>query len=75
MSLVNTLLATRYTGVEAIIVDLPGTYGYAVQNSVGLNFNWKLFDGGAARSLYRQNKQKAQENTYQFSDQRNRDLF
>jgi len=75
MSLVNTLLATRYTGVEAIIVDLPGTYGYAVQNSVGLNFNWKLFDGGAARSLYRQYKQKAQENTYQFSDQRNRVRF
>jgi OMF family outer membrane factor len=75
LSLVNTLLATRYTGVESIIVDLPGTYGYAVQNSVGLNFNWKLFDGGAARALYRQNKQKAQENAYQFSDQRNRIRF
>jgi OMF family outer membrane factor len=72
MSLVNTLLATRYTGVESIIVDLPGTYGYAVQNSIGLNFNWSLFDGGAARALYRQYKQKAQENAYQFSDQRNR---
>ena len=75
MSLVNSLLATRYTGVESIIVDLPGTYGYAVQNSVGLNFNWSLFDGGAARALYRQNKQKAQENAYQFSDQRNRIRF
>ncbi|MFM8966373.1 MAG: TolC family protein [Vulcanococcus sp.] len=75
MTLVNSLLATRYTGIEQIIVDLPGTYGYAVENSVGLNFNWKLFDGGAARSLYRQYKQRAQENEYKFSDQRNRLRF
>ena len=75
MTLVNSLLATRYTGIEQIIVDLPGTYGYAVQNSVGLNFNWKLFDGGSARSLYRQYKQKAQENEYKFADQRNRLRF
>jgi len=75
MTLVNSLLATRYTGVEQIIVDLPGTYGYAVNNSVGLNFNWKLFDGGSARSLYRQYKQKAQENEYKFADQRNRLRF
>jgi len=65
-------LATRYTGVEQIIVDLPGTYGYAVENSVGLNFNWKLFDGGSARALYRQYKQKALENEFKFSDERNR---
>ena len=75
MTLVNSLLATRYTGIEQIIVDLPGTYGYAVENSVGLNFNWKLFDGGAARSLYRQYKQKSQENEYRFSNERNRLRF
>ena len=75
MSLVNSLLATRYTGIESIIVDLPGTYGYAVENSVGLNFNWKLFDGGAARSLYRQYKQKAQQNEFDFSNARNRVRF
>jgi OMF family outer membrane factor len=75
MSLVNSLLATRYTGTEQIIVDLPGTYGYAVENSIGLNFNWKLFDGGAARSLYRQYKQKAKENEFKFADERNRLRF
>jgi OMF family outer membrane factor len=75
MSLVNSLFATRYTGTEQVIVDLPGTSGYAVENSIGLNFNWKLFDGGAARSLYRQYKQKAQENEYKFSDERNRLRF
>lgn len=71
VNLVNRMYATRYTGVESINVDLPGTYGYAFENTVGLNFSWSLFDGGAARSLYRQYKQKAQENTYQFSEKRN----
>ena len=75
MTLVNSLLATRYTGMEQIIVDLPGTYGYAVENSVGLNFNWNLFDGGAARALYRQYKQKVQENEFRFSEQRNQLRF
>ncbi len=70
MTIVNSLLATRYTGVESIIVDLPGTYGYAVQNSIGLNFRMNIFDGGAARALYRQYKQKAQEGAYNFSRSR-----
>jgi len=71
VSLVNTLLATRFTGNEAIIVDLPGKYGYAVENSIGLNFNWQLFDGGAARAQYRQYKQKSQENEFVFARERN----
>jgi len=71
MSVVNSLLATRFTGNESTIVDLPGQYGYAVENSVGLNFNWKLFDGGAARALYRQYKQKSKENEYVFARERN----
>ncbi|MEY4431765.1 MAG: hypothetical protein RLZZ533_1701 [Cyanobacteriota bacterium] len=75
MTLVNSFLATRFTGNESVIVDLAGNYGYAVENSVGLNFNWKLFDGGAARSLYRQYKQKALENEFKFSDARNRLRF
>ena len=70
MSIVNTLTAFRYTGIEAIIVDLPGTYGYAIQNSVSLNFKMNVFDGGAARALYRQNKQKAQETAFNFASTR-----
>jgi len=72
MTLVNSLLTTRYTGNESVLggFDLPGTVGYAVNNSIGLNFNWSLFDGGAARAQYRQYKQKAQENTFNFSKTR-----
>lgn len=67
MNVVNSLLATRYTGTESVIVDLPGTYGYAVENSIGLNFTWNLFDGGSARAQYRQYKQKAIENQFNFA--------
>jgi OMF family outer membrane factor len=70
MTIVNNLLATRYTGPEAVIVDLSGTAGYAVENSIGLNFTWNLFDGGAARAQYRQFKQKALENEFNFSKRR-----
>ncbi len=44
--------------------------GWSVENSVGLNFSWNLFDGGAARAQYRRQKQVAQENTYKFAEQR-----
>jgi len=69
MTLVNSLLTTRYTGNDTVLggLDLPGTVGYTVNNSVGINFTWSLFDGGAARAQYRQYKQKAQENTFIFS--------
>jgi len=75
MTIVNSLLAFRYTGNESIIVDLPGTYGYGVENSIGLNFKWSLFDGGAARAQYRQFKQKAKENEFNFSRERDKLRF
>ncbi|KEF40697.1 MAG: RND transporter [Cyanobium sp. CACIAM 14] len=40
------------------------------QNSVGLNFSWNIFDGGRSRALYRQNKQRAEEQTFRFADRR-----
>lgn len=38
--------------------------------SVGLNFAWRLFDGGRARAQYRQFKQQAEEGTYRFAERR-----
>jgi OMF family outer membrane factor len=38
-----------------------------VDNTIGINVTWNIFDGGRARALYRQSKQKAQEETYNFS--------
>ena len=75
LTIANNLFATRYTGSQAVIVNLPGSLGYAVENSVGLNLRWSLFDGGAARAQYRQFKQKALENEFSFSRERDRLRF
>jgi OMF family outer membrane factor len=44
--------------------------GWNVDNTIGMTFSWRLFDGGRARALYRQQKQVAQENRYLFADRR-----
>jgi OMF family outer membrane factor len=41
-----------------------------VDNTFGLNVRWNLFDGGAARARYRQQKQVAEENRFRFAQQR-----
>ncbi|MEB3317547.1 MAG: TolC family protein [Cyanobacteriota bacterium] len=43
---------------------------WSVNNTFGLNVTWSIFDGGRAKALYRQSKQKAQENTFNFSKRR-----
>ena len=48
----------------------PGSYQYNVNNTVGLNFSWAIFDGGKAMAQSRQYKQKAAENAVKFADQR-----
>ena len=75
ITIVNSLLSTRYQGAESIVVDLPGTSGWAVENSVGLNLKWNILDGGAARAQYRQYKQKAQENAFNFAKTRDQLRF
>jgi len=70
LSLFASLNGFRYQGNEQVIVDLPGTSGWAVENSFGLNLRWNIFDGGAARAQYRQAKQQAQENAFRFSQTR-----
>jgi OMF family outer membrane factor len=50
--------------------NIPNQETWSFDNTVGLNFSWKLFDGGRARALYRQQKQAAQENRFRFADRR-----
>jgi OMF family outer membrane factor len=47
-------------------VDGIGSYDAAV----GLNFNWRLFDGGAAAAEARRNRQRAEENSFRFAQRR-----
>jgi OMF family outer membrane factor len=70
VSVFNNLLGARYQGIENVEVDLRGRSGWAVENSVGLQATWNIFDGGAARAQYRQAKQRAQENGFRFATTR-----
>ncbi len=74
LSIVNSLSAGRSNGYtsqsQSLNQDLSGQYSWSVNNSIGLTFDWRLFDGGAARARYRQEKQRAQENVFRFADRR-----
>ena len=72
LSIVNSLRTTRSNGYQfqSLGQDLSGSYGWTFDNSVALDFRWNLFDGGAARASYRQNKQLAQENVFRFAERR-----
>ena len=75
LTIFNNLTGFRYDGSEQVIVDLPGNSGWAVENSIGLQARWNIFDGGAARAQYRQAKQRAQENAYRFAETRDQVRF
>lgn len=70
LNIVNNLTGGRSSGEAGVASILPGTYSWNVDNSVGLNLSWRLFDGGAARARYRQGKQRAEENTFRFAQRR-----
>ncbi len=72
LSIVNSLSAGRSNGYtsQSLNEDLSGQYSWSVNNSIGLTFDWRLFDGGAAKARYRQEKQRAQENVYRFAERR-----
>ena len=81
LSIVNTLSAShsygaRYTDLVNGSNDAPaaqnvlGQTNWSVDNAIGLNLSWTLFDGGRARALYRLNKQKANEGSYRFAQRR-----
>jgi outer membrane factor, OMF family len=76
LNIVNNLGASRNTGYFNADVGTgqfqtpPDNYGWNVDNTIGLNMSWRLFDGGAARARYRQGKQRAQENTFRFAQRR-----
>ncbi|MEB3261017.1 MAG: TolC family protein [Cyanobacteriota bacterium] len=72
---------TRFTDRTTVLnndqqpLDLPTNAperSWNVDNTVGINVTWSLFDGGRARALYRQGKQKAQEESFNFSRTRDK---
>lgn len=73
LSIVNNFGWDRSNGQTGVPVDLPinmGSYTYGVDNTVGLNLSWNLFDGGRAAAQYRQQKQAAEQQRFNFADRR-----
>jgi OMF family outer membrane factor len=72
LNIVNTLSGGRTSGYEFILPSqaVPNQLSWSVDNTVGLNVRWNLFDGGQAKALYRRQKQVAEESRYRFADKR-----
>ena len=70
LKIINNLGLGRGSGYTNLVVPDPGQTQWSVDNSVGMNLSWRLFDGGAARAQYRKQKQAAEENTYRFAERR-----
>jgi OMF family outer membrane factor len=71
LRIVNNLGFGRSYGYEFSQNVVPPITGWSVNNSVGLNLNWSIYDGGSAQATYREQKQKAQENRFVFAQRRN----
>ncbi|MEB3266650.1 MAG: TolC family protein [Cyanobacteriota bacterium] len=70
LNIFNTLRMGRSRGSEFVPEVIPDETSWSVDNTVGLNFSWNLFDGGRARALYRESKQRADENRFRFAQRR-----
>jgi OMF family outer membrane factor len=70
LNIFNTLITGRYQGNQGVLVDLPGSQGWNVDNSIGLSLTWNIFDGGAAAARSRAAKQQAQQFTFEFAKRR-----
>ena len=77
LNIVNSLNTGRSSGYLNAVPSRvsPGNYSWNVDNTIGFNFKWNIFDGGAAQARFRQQKQKAEENTYRFAQRRDQIRF
>jgi OMF family outer membrane factor len=71
LKIVNNFGFGRSYGYEFSPSVVPSITGWNVDNAVGLNLNWTIYDGGSAQANYREQKQKAQENRFLFAKKRN----
>ncbi|MCX5958717.1 MAG: TolC family protein [Cyanobacteria bacterium] len=71
LKIVNNFGFGRSYGYEFSPSVVPSITGWNVDNAVGLNLNWTIYDGGSAQANYRGQKQKAQENRFLFAQKRN----
>jgi len=72
LSIVNTFGWNRFSGQQTRHSDAitEDTLSFGVDNTIGLNLSWSLFDGGRAAAQYRQQKQIAEESRFRFASRR-----
>ena len=70
LNIVNSFGLGRSYGYQFDPNPVNNVTSWSVDNAVGLNLSWNLFDGGAARANYRRQKQIAEENRFRFAQQR-----
>ena len=71
LRIVNRLGFGRRDIYEFSTSEVPATRRWNVDNAVGLNIDWTIYDGGSSQATYRQQKQKAEENRFLFAQRRN----
>jgi OMF family outer membrane factor len=62
--------ALWFDGNQPVVGDPSVDAGGNLDLNAGLEFSWRLFDGGAAAARARQSRQAAQESTFRFAQQR-----
>jgi outer membrane factor, OMF family len=73
LTIVNNFGWNRFTGqttVSSVNTNTTDTLTYGIDNAIGLNLSWSLFDGGRAAAQYRQQKQAAEESRFRFASRR-----
>ena len=72
LNIFNSFSTGRASGYTNSLVfnPPPGQYTWNVENSLGMNLTWNFFDGGRARASYKQGKERAEQNRFQFAVQR-----
>ena len=70
LNIVAGLDAGWYDGNQPSLGRRDLLSGASYDASIGLNFSWNVFDGGAAAAQARQSRQLAQENSFRFAQRR-----
>ncbi len=70
LQIFNRFGVGRTYGYSGVTDSVRNGETWSVDNSVGMNLSWTLFDGGRARASYRRQKQVAEENRFRFAERR-----
>ncbi len=69
---ISNTFASSFSKGDALVEEInPEKYGSSYTNTVSLNFNWNIFDGGQNTNLYKSSKADAKSEDYSFNNLEN----